>query len=837
MSRVSRTFISLLLASSTLSAAHAQTTDAEPTLDETAPADENVIMVTGTRATGQQAADSASPIRLLGAEELSRVGQPNLNQALTQLVPSFSAQTQGTDMSNFSLSARLRGLNPNHTLVLVNGKRRHGSAILQVIAGPFQGSAAPSIDLIPPDAVQRIEVFQEGAAAVYGSDAIAGVVNIILKSNDQGGTAKVTGGQYYDSEGETLSVSGNLGFAIGESGFLNLTLFHRRNGHTFQGDGQTSVRDINGNLATNIPAAFVPIYDALDLKDINGGQAKSDLNVAFYNAGYDFGDFEFYSFGNVARREGEAYQGYRVPNRICTSSSNPATCFADTGTTGMVPLQKVVQDQYSITGGLRGDIGGWEWDLSSTYGSDGNDIFTIESANRSLFIDTGFTPTDFYNGSFSLTQWTNTLDIQHDVEIGLAEPLTIAFGAEYREETYGISPGDYGSRYKEGGQSFPGYSLTDAGDYSRDSKSAYLNFITNPVEGWVVDIAGRYEDYSDFGDTVIGKLTTRYDFTDEIALRGTVSTGFRAPTMGESYYSATNVAPTSASVQLPPNSAAAALLGFSPLKPEKSKNYSAGVVLRPADRLVVSLDGYYITIKDRIAGTSAIRGLVNNVPQTNLINGIPAYDAVMAAIAARGTVIDNVPTVSVQTFTNGIDTRTWGLDFSARYPVDLTFGELDLSLNANYNETKVTENRLGSALFTPQAESYLETAQPKYKATLGILFTKDAFSINLRQSYQGSSTVLVFPAISGYGPYEGVVKATPLTDLELGYEFTDWMKFSLGATNLFNKKPEIPELLPVAVASGTSPYVNGTTTINSRYGHGSYGSNGGYYYARLDFNF
>lgn len=838
MSRISKAVTAIFLATTCLSAAQAQTLPApaepEATAAEAPAAD---IIVTGTRASGQQAAESAAPIQLINEAAMSRVGQPNLNQVLTQLVPSFQAQTQGTDMSNFSLSARLRGLNPNHTLVMVNGKRRHGSAILQVLGGPFNGSAAPSIDLIPPDAVQRIEVLQEGAAAVYGSDAIAGVINIILKSNDSGGSAKITGGQYYDGEGDTLSVSGNMGFHIGENGYFNLTLFHRRNDYTFTGDGQISAKDIAGNVVTNVSAAFQPIYAKLDTANINGGQAKSALSIAFFNAGYDFGGVEFYAFGDVAHRNGFAYQGYRPPNRICKVTADPTTCFATTATTGMVPQQQVIQDEYSFTGGLRGEISGWNWDLSTTYGADHDDIWTIDSANRSLYIDTGFTPTDFYDGAFKFTQLTTTLDLKHEYDIGFAEPLTVALGGEYRKETYAIVAGDLGSRYKEGGQSFAGYSLTDAGSFGRNAKSVYLNLITKPVDAWSLDIAGRYEDYSDFGSTAIGKITTRYDFSDAIALRGTFSSGFRAPTLGESFYSSTNVAPTSATVQLPPNSTAAALLGFKPLKPEKSINASAGVVLRPIPRLIISLDGYYIKITDRIAGTAAIRGLVNNVKQTNLINGLTAYDAVMAAIAARGTIIDNVPTVAVQTFTNGVDTRTWGLDFSARYPVELDFGNLDLSLSANYTDTKITKNKIGTALFTPQAASQLETAQPKYKIQLGMLFTSGRFSANLRQSYQAKSSVLVFPAISGFGPYEGIVKATPLTDLELGYDVTDWVSLSIGANNLFNKKPEVPGLLPVAVASGTSPYINGSTSINSPYGHGTYGTNGGYYYARLNFKF
>lgn len=833
MSTISRAISAVLLATTAITAAHAQEA---PVDDQPVAADE--IVVTGSRAAGGAAADSAAPVTLLSANALSRVAQPNLNQALTQLVPSFTAQTQGTDMSNFSLSARLRGLSPNHTLVLVNGKRRHGSAILQVIAGPFQGSAAPSIDLIPPDAVQRIEILQEGAAAQYGSDAIAGVINIMLKSADTGGSIRAQAGQYYDGEGDTYSVSGNLGYALGDNGFLNLTLFHRRNDYTYLGDGQITVQDINGNVNTSVPAAFQTVYAGLDTSNINGGQAKSALSIAFFNAGYDFGGVEAYAFGDVARRDGKAKQGYRPPNRVCKVSSSPASCFQNTGYTGFVPLQEVVQDEWSLTGGLRGEVSGWSWDLSAEYGSDTNNISTTESVNRSLYLNTGQSPTSFYDGFFKLTQFVTTLDLKKEYDLGMAEPLTVAFGGEYRRETYEIGQGDNLSTYFEGGQSFPGFAASDAGKYNRNAKAVYLNLIAKPVDALTVDVAGRYEDYSDFGDTAIGKITARYDFSPAFALRGTASTGFRAPTLAESNYSATNVAPTSATVQLPPNSTAAALLGFGSLRPEKSTNFSVGTVLRPVDKLVMTLDAYMIKIKDRIAGTSTIRGIVNGTPQTNIINGMTAFAAVNAAIAARGVTLDSaVNTIGVATFTNGIDTRTWGIDFQARYPVELSFGKLDLTLSANYNETKVTKNAIGTSLFTAQAESFLETAQPKYKVLLDTTFTSGRFSASLRQSYQGKSSILVFPAVSGYGPYEGIVKATPLTDVELSYDLTDTLTFAVGANNLFDKKPEIPDLLPVAVGAGVSPYVNGTTTINSPYGHGTYGTNGGFYYARMAFKF
>jgi iron complex outermembrane receptor protein len=860
-----RTLHALLFAASALpSMACAQTGDvAAP---QSAPEEAGEIIVTGTRATGMQAADSAAPIQLLGADALAKVGQPNLNQALTQMVPSFQAQSQGTDMASFSLSARLRGLNPNHTLVMVNGKRRHGNSILQVINGAFGGSAAPSIDLIPPDIVQRIEILQEGAAAQYGSDAIAGVINIILKSDTAGGKINSSVGQYYDGEGRTYSASGNIGLPLGDSGYLDVSLFHRRNEYTTIGDGQIAARNLDGSTVTNISPAFKPIYDALNARNgtagINGGQPKSNLNIAFYNAGYDFGGVELYSFGNVSHRDSAALQAYRPPNRICVTNTDPTTCYAPTVTSGMVPLIEVKQDEFSITNGIRGSVDDWDWDLSGTYSEDRSFIYTTGSAHLSLFqdtfrataatpttVDSAYTPRDFYDGGFKFIQFVTTLDVRKGFDVGLSEDLTFAIGGEYRRERYSIFAGDSGSQYKEGGQSFPGYLDSDAGSSVRNAKSIYANVILKPVADWSVDLAGRYENYSDFGGTTIGKITTRYDFTPTFALRATASTGFRAPTMAESNYSATNVSPTAATVQLPPSSAASTALGFGPLKPEKSTSLSAGIVVRPVSRMIVTLDGYYIKINDRIASSGTITGRRNGVPiLTPLINGMTPYDAVNAAIAASGKAIDpTVGTLGVQTFTNGIDTRTFGIEFSARYPITLDFGKLDLTVGANYNDTEVTQNRLGN-LFNAQARAILETSSPKFKSVFGALFTKGDFSANLRGTYYSKSTVLVSPAVTiASAPITGNffpadVAASTIFDLELGYDLSSWVSLSVGANNLFNKKPNIPGLVKdydpsVTIASGTSPYISGSTTINAPFTHGPYGTNGGYYYARLTFNF
>ncbi len=883
MTRLSALKLSLIMASSWSACAMAQEAPQEPQADDGA-----AIIVTGTRAVGMQAAESAAPIQVLGEEALTRVGQPNLNQALTQLVPSFQAQTQGTDMASFSLSARLRGLSPNHTLVLVNGKRRHGNSILQVINGAFGGSAAPSIDLIPPDIVSRIEVLQDGAAAQYGSDAIAGVINIILKDDKEGGTIKLNAGQYYDGEGTTYSASGNFGMKIGEDGYLDVSLFHRRSDWTTIGDGQISVMNYNGTTVTNVSPAFKPLLDACNADDctanVNGGQPASKLTLGFYNFGYDFGGVELYSFGDVSYRHGDALQGYRHPTRLCraqnsagvwvATTTDPTQCFGTSAQTGLVPHIEVKQNEFQITNGLRGDLGdGWNWDLAASYSEDVAKVYTTHSVNASLFVNTGQSPSDFYDGKFEFRQYVGTADIRKEFDIGLDKPLNLAFGAEYRRESYTIGQGDPLSLYIEGGQSFPGYAASDAGTLRRTAKAIYADVSFNPTPEWLVDVAGRYEHYSDFGDTQIGKITTRYDFSDAFALRGTASTGFRAPSLQESGYSSTNVGPTSATLQLAPSSPGSASAGFGALKPEKSVNLSAGIVLRPIPRLAITLDGYYIKIKDRIVSSGSITGQQFNglttAPTrilTPLINGLTPYDLVQAAIAASGKQLD--PTVisngslAIQTFTNGIDTSTKGLEIAARYPVNLDFGKLDLSLGANYNVTKVTKNKLGT-LFSPTAEQTIEAASPKFKGTASALFTSGRFGANLRMNYytkvnsyvQPNSTssngnasrgIAALPAPillpNGQRYYNAEVKPAAIFDLELDYDITEFANIAIGANNLFDKKPEIAPLVgnydPATwPTTGNSPYINNGGTINAPYTFGPYGTNGGYYYARATIKF
>ncbi len=808
--------------------------------DEVAEADmpASDIIVTGTRVTGITVAESATPIKLISEEAMSAVGQPNLNQVLTQLVPSFTAQAFGGDTANLTLSARLRGLSPNHTLVLVNGKRRHGTANLAVLGGPYQGSATADIDLISPSSIKRIEVLEDGAAAQYGSDAIAGVINIILKDTDEGGSGYATAGKYYKTGGATYAGTLHLGTKIGDAGFINVTAFHRYSDFTQVGGLDRRVTDTDGAFRTTLSPAQTALYANIPgfpfVNKINGN-ARSYLTNAQFNAGYDFGDAELYAFGSYSKRIASAYENLRVPDRVIAS---PVLGVRGTLTTpgelvpfptGFSPREGIREDDFSLTYGVKGESGGLNYDISSTYGQDKNLIYTLDSANASLFVDTHFTPTDFYNGYFRATEITGNADFSTDADIGFAEPLNIAFGYEFRKNIYQIGSGDPGSIYKEGGQSYPGFRPSDAGKHDRTANALYVDFATNPVEDWKLDIAGRYEHYSDFGSKFIFKGTTRYDFSDGFALRSTISTGFRAPTLAESYYSATNVSPTSAFVQLPANSAAAKLLGFEDLKPEKSTNFSVGFVAQPASRLTITADAYQISIKDRILGTGGIFGS----------GGAVNFPIVTTAIIANGNILD--PTVSqtgINIFTNGANTRTRGVEITFSYPMDVGAGKIDWTLAANYNSTKITSLGVAPAtlgnipLFDQSAQSNLESASPKAKVILSAFYTMGKFALTARETMFGKTSNFTTP--DGGTFYAQKIGTSFLTDLEAKYSITDAIDVSIGANNVFNKRPPTVALVP---GTTTFQLVNGGNVLDAPLTFSPFGINGGYYYARMNFSF
>ena len=798
--------------------------------------DASEIIVTGTRATGVTAAESAAPIKVLGAEAMQHVGQPNLNQVLTQLVPSFTAQAFGGDTANLTLSARLRGLSPNHTLVLVNGKRRHGTANLAVLGGPYQGAATADLDLISPSSISRIEVLEDGAAAQYGSDAIAGVINIILKDDDEGASGYGTVGENYKVGGRTYAGTVHLATKIGEGGFANVTLFHRYHDFTQVGGLDRRVTDTDGVLRTNLTADQRRLYPGIPgFPYVNriSGDARSHLTNAQYNTGYDFGDIQLYSFGSYSRRIASAYENVRVPTRV-SRVVDGVTIYPFPN--GFNPREKIREEDFSGTGGVKGELSGIRYDFSYTYGEDKNSIFTVDSANASLYADTGLTPLNFYDGYFRATEYTINADFGKEFDVGMAGPLNVAAGYEHRKNTYQIGAGEPLSYYKEGAQSYPGFRPSDAGRNTRNNEAIYLDIAALPIEGLKVDGAIRYENYSDFGGTTNYKGTARYDFNEMFALRGTVATGFRAPTLAEGFYSATNVSPTSAFVQLPANSAAAKLLGFGNLKPEKSTNYSIGTVIRPVDRLSITIDAYQVRIRDRILGTGSIYSA----------GGSRNFNLVRQAVIANGNVLD--PTVlqtGVSLFTNGATTRTRGIDIVANYVTDFgSAGTVNWTLSGNYNKTKATKIGLGPsltdttgvtgpiALFDQTSISNLEDASPKVKVIASAFYTLDKFSATLRGTVFGKSSQLQSP--DGGTFYRQTIKTAFIGDIEVNYKLTGNFEVSLGANNVFNKRPPTVALIP-----GTTSFslVDGGNQLDRPLTFSPYGINGGYYYARVNFTF
>ena len=815
------------------SSGHAQGPPATSAAARVEAAQIDAVIVTGTRMVGLRAVDSPAPVQVLEASALQRVGQSDLIQAIAQNIPSFNAQAFGGDTANLTLSARLRGLSPNHTLVLVNGKRRHGTANLAVLGGPYQGGASADLNFIPLSAVDHVEVLQDGAAAQYGTDAIAGVVNIILKDKDAGGGAIASAGKFFDGGGETADFSGNVGFAPIEKAYVNLTFESRWHSHTFRGAIDPRTINTPFNTASSSRLSRYPqIAGAPDYPFMNriAGDAEYRLNVGAINAGYHIDDdTEVYSFATYGHKFAAAFENYRVPSLIVgRDGSIPRPL-------GFDPKESITEDDYSVTGGIKGLVSGWSWDLATTYGKDDDSVNVLNSFNRSLYIDTstattpGFSPSNFHAGDFLASQWTTTLDVTREIDLGLYKPMTLAFGAEYRRDTYEIKPGDAASRYKEGSQSYPGFALTDAGKHSRSNWAIYADAALQPIEPLKLDGAVRYEHFSDFGDTTVVKGTARYDVSEAFAVRGTASTGFRAPTLAEEFYSATNVSPTSAFVQLPPNSAAARLLGINGLKAEKSTNFSLGFVAHPMGGMVVTLDAYQITVKDRIVGSGSLFGS----------GGAFNIAAVTAAILANGNVLD--PTVTqtgINLFTNGMDTRTRGAELVATYASDFgDFGSVQWSLTANYTSTKITKIKppppqlAGASLFDRTAISNLETASPKYRVVAGGLWSLGRFTVNLKESLYGPASQ--WGSRTGAVYYKTTIKAQAITDLEASYQVTDWAKLTVGANNLFNYYPNRINafLRDDYFRANSQTYVTQYPTFSP------FGINGGYYYSKISLTF
>ncbi|MFM0159981.1 TonB-dependent receptor plug domain-containing protein [Paraburkholderia sediminicola] len=785
---------------------------AEPTQTQTSPAataqskakqpgtadtvQQDTVVVTGTR-TDTKASKSLTPVDVISSAQLQATGQTNLRDALVQLSPSITHVTYGGDAAVLTDALSLHGLSPDHVLVLVNGKRRHTTANIALDPGLNQGSTGVDIDMIPVGLIDHIEVLRDGAAAQYGSDAIAGVINIILKKNSHGGELQTTNGQTYAGDGFKNSESASIGLDLGGKGFLDLSAEYDRQNHTVR----TGPDDYFGT--------FQPGHGYYN--PIEGDPASTRESVG-YNAGYYLGDdVELYGFGTYAHRNAQAYQNYRPPSVL------PAI-YPD----GFVPRETVNENDYSVTTGIKGpNLFGWSWDLSTTYGGDHDVIGMENSANTGLFAAQGYTPSTFHLSTVSNTQLTNNLDFSRAFQLPLlSAPLNVSWGVEQRRETYSVGAGDYASYVDGGSQALPGLAPVSASDNSRNVVGTYVDLSTHLTPQWTVDLAGRFEHYSDVGSTTNGKFSTRYDFTPVFAVRGSVSTGFRAPSLAEEYYSNVNESPASVSGLLAANSAAARLIGAQPLQSEKSTNYNLGFVLTPARDLHLTLDAYQIDIRNRI-----VEG------------GTASGSAAIAAMQAAGLSIpSSIPAsaVSASYFTNGASTRTRGIDLAGTYRTGFgSYGQVDWDLGVNINTTSVTHVATGAngqPELNAQQIGFLSTSTPKNKIIIGGTWHLDKWAVSLHETRYGTTsteaTYFAGPNAFSTTQFLHVENAARyITDVEVRYNVTKKFQIAVGANNLFDV---YPNKLPFAAQLEGIQYDSSSSSI---------GVNGGFYYARARYAF
>jgi iron complex outermembrane receptor protein len=773
------------------------------------PALEQVV-VTGTRRAERTVLESNVPVDVVTAQDLQRSSTADLNGKLQAVVPSYNVRRIPTaDGSIFVRPATLRNLSPDHTLVLIDGKRFHRSAFVDVTA---RGAQAVNLALLPSGAFKRTEVLRDGAAAQYGSDAIAGVINFIL--NDQPGTdGYVQYGEYDKGDGQNVQVGVSSGFTFGDSGHINIAAEYL--------DGDATNNGVQRYDAAAIIAQGGATADAVrDLGKVvqRYGLPEQTSKKVFINAGFDLTEStKVYAFGNFTKDWGIADFNYRPsvtatgPNAdgdivtfprnggyniksngkysiYQTAGSNAGGSWTATDSDynllsiypgGFTPRFGSDTRDYSLATGIKGDATeNLSWDVSAEYGSNRIDYFLDDSINLSLG---SLSPTDFDDGGREQREETVNADFVYQWKTALEKPINVAFGAEWRREEFSVYAGEEASwvlgplkDLSPGANGFPGAHPASAGSWASHNAAAYIDLDIDLTERFNIDVAGRYEDYSLFGSTTNGKLAARFAFTDSFALRGAVSTGFRAPTPGQQYLQNIsqnpNLDPTiprsvDVRAQLPSNSAAAGFFGGTALKPEKSVNFSLGAVLQPGAGFSLSLDSYQIDIDDRI-GLSTDFELTPAQRQQLVDAGVP--------LATELT--------HVRFYTNSFDTRTRGVDLVAAWHGEVGPGKLGFTWASNYNETEF--KRYDPALFNaPTRVAFLDNL-PKVSSNLSADYDFGKWSLTARARHYGDWTYVA--STSATNPvYEDIGQET-FFDLSGRLELSDGVNVALGLENLLD---------------------------------------------------
>ncbi|WP_454832639.1 TonB-dependent receptor plug domain-containing protein [Pseudoxanthomonas wuyuanensis] len=845
----------VLSASGAALAQTAEPASAPAATDE--PATLDTVSVLGSRSQPRTVSSSAVPIDIISAEEFRNQGATDALDQLRVLVPSFNVSTIPIDdAASLIRPANLRGLPPDNTLLLVNGKRFHRAAVITFLGhGLSDGSQGPDLSVFPSLALDQVEVLRDGAAAQYGSDAIAGVINFGLKKLREGGTAEVFAGQYYEGDGFTTQYSAQIGLPLTERGFATLTAEWR--------EADATSRSVQRDDAAAAVAAGYP--DVPDPAQIWGSpEVKEDFKFVA-NLGLSTESVDFYLFGNYAKRDVDGGFYYRDPTARSGVYSNdggqtllvgdmtgaggcptialrdgagnlipystvsaavgalPSNCFSFLSMLpgGFTPRFGGKLEDSSVVAGAKGTWGSnWHWDVSASYGRNDIEFIIYNTVNASLGPDQ---PDGLYfrPGGNTQTEKGVNFDVGRDFETSFtAEPLRLAAGAEWREESFEITAGDAASTgigplteqgFALGSNGFNGFSPRTAGTFDRRNWAVYLDVEAQFTEQLLLAAAVRREDFDDFGSTTNGKLTGRFDFTDTFAVRGAISTGFRAPTPGQANISQISTVFGGTALidiaTLPPTNPIAALKGAEPLTPEESVNFSLGAVWSSGDWLV-TVDGYRIEVEDRIA----------------LSTSFALTDEERAALVASGN--PEAASISEVTyFGNAFDTTTTGLDVVTSVETDHFGGTTTYSLAANWNKTEVDRY---DADFINEARVYkLEESLPKTKGYFSVNHQREVFHANLRLSYYGSwyedhlDSGVISAEDGGLPIYEG---SAVIVDAEIGWKFASGLYVNVGAQNLFDETPD------------DNPW--GASVAGAQYPvHSPYGFNGGFYYARVGWKF
>src|SRR2546426_2078135 len=813
----------------------------------------NEVVVIGAR-TSRTATETPVPVDVVTTQELTESGRTEVNQMLATLAPSFNASHQAiADGSDHVNPASLRGLGPDQVLVLVNGKRRYSSALVHVNGTFGRGTVGVDLNAIPAAAIERIEVLRDGASAQYGSDAIAGVINIVLKrqtehldvSNTVGSTPG--GGGFWDMadhhDGDQLGTDANYGFAVGDRGFFNVTASYLNRGATSRA-APYSGNDIFPGVTTQAGTDSALRANNLTRQDftMRVGQSAATEGMAFYNTVVPLSETaEFYSFGGVGHRDGLSAGFFRLP-------SQQARVVPQLYPFGFLPDIHTIIDDHSAAAGVRGSVDAWDVDFSLTAGGNAFHFFVDNSDNASMG---AASPTTFDAGRLSFAQTVGNLDVVRPLGAwGGLRSLSFVAGAEFRREEYRIEAGEEaswqlgnggsrpgidfdttssGAPKEPGAQVFPGFQPSNQVDRTRNSLSVYGGFESQVSERLLLDLGGRLEDYSDFGRTINGKVATRFQVVPALGLRAAASTGFRAPSLGQAWFNnVSNQFVIDASGNLVPNriltsnneSRVTQTFGVPPLKEESSVNVSLGVVAQPASNWAITADAYRITIADRIVISSQFR------------SADPAVGAIVTRLLAP---FQRLGVTTAQFFTNAVDTRTTGVDIVVTHSRTLAGGTLSLTGSANFTKTEVEQVNVPQAiadtftagnlpavrdiLLNREDRNRLEDALPREKGGLAARWARGRFAGLARATYYGT----IFYRHPNGPANDERFGAKTLFDLDLSYEVQGGVRLAIGGNNIFNTYPD-QQVHPTNISLGRFIYSRRVT---------QFGMNGGFYYTRV----